>query len=212
MNFDTLRKEYSTRGLDESDLAPNPFTQFQRWYAEAVAANAMEPNAMTLATATRDGIPSARTILLKGFDERGFTFYTNYESQKGKELNENPNAALVFYWALLERQVRVTGVVNKTSPAESEAYFSSRPIGAKLGAWVSLQSRLIPNRDVLEERLTELMNELADTEVIPLPPYWGGYCLAPVSIEFWQGRVNRMHDRLRYTKRDDLWIIERLSP
>jgi pyridoxamine 5'-phosphate oxidase len=212
MNFDTVRKEYSTRGLNESDLAPSPLTQFQRWYEEAVAANVIEPNAMTLATATRDGVPSARTILLKGFDERGFIFYTNYESQKGKELAENPNAALVFYWATFERQIRITGVINKISPEESESYFKSRPMGAQLGAWVSLQSQVIPNREVLEERLTELMNELADTENIPMPPYWGGYCLAPREIEFWQGRINRLHDRFRYTRLNGDWKIERLSP
>lgn len=212
MNFNTVRKEYATHGLTESDLDPNPFTQFQRWYEEAVAANVIEPNAMTLATATRDGIPSARTILLKGFDERGFTFYTNYESQKGKELAENPNAALVFYWATFERQIRITGVINKISPEESEAYFKTRPMGARLGAWVSLQSQVIPNREILEERLTELMNELADTETIPMPPYWGGYCLVPSAIEFWQGRVNRLHDRFRYTRQENEWLIERLSP
>ena len=212
MNFDTVRKEYVTQGLTESDLDPNPLTQFQRWYEEAVAANVIEPNAMTLATATRDGIPSARTILLKGFDERGFTFYTNYESQKGKELAENPYAALVFYWATFERQIRITGVINKISPEESEAYFKSRPMGARLGAWVSLQSQVIPNREVLEERLTELMNEFADTENVPLPPYWGGYCLAPNTIEFWQGRINRLHDRFRYSRIHDDWKIERLSP
>jgi len=212
MNFDTVRKEYATRGLNESDLDPNPFTQFQRWYEEAVAADVIEPNAMTLATATRDGIPSARTILLKGFDERGFIFYTNYESRKGKEIAENPNAALVFYWATFERQIRITGAINKISPEESEAYFKSRPMGARLGAWVSLQSQVIPNREVLEERLTELMNEFADTENIPMPPYWGGYCLVPSAIEFWQGRVNRLHDRFRYTRQENEWLIERLSP
>lgn len=212
MNFDTVRKEYVTQGLNESDLDPNPFTQFQRWYEEAVAANVIEPNAMTLATATRDGLPSARTILLKGFDERGFIFYTNYESQKGKELDENPNAAVVFYWATFERQIRVAGAIHKISPEESEAYFKSRPMGARLGAWVSLQSQVIPNRDVLEERLTELMNEFADTETIPMPPYWGGYCLVPSTIEFWQGRVNRLHDRFRYSLQEAKWKIERLSP
>ena len=212
MNFNTVRKEYATQGLTESDLDPNPFTQFQHWYEEAVAADVIEPNAMTVATATRDGIPSARTILLKGFDERGFTFYTNYESQKGKELAENPNAALVFYWATFERQIRITGVINKISPEESEAYFKSRPMGAQLGAWVSLQSQVIPNREVLEERLTELMNEFADTDNVPMPPYWGGYCLVPSAIEFWQGRVNRLHDRFRYTRQENEWLIERLSP
>jgi pyridoxamine 5'-phosphate oxidase len=212
MNFDTVRKEYSTQGLNESDLSPSPFTQFQRWYEEAVAAKEIEPNAMTLATATRDGVPSARTILLKGFDERGFIFYTNYESQKGKEIAENPNAALVFYWATFERQIRITGAIKKIPPEDSEAYFQSRPKGAQLGAWVSLQSQVIPNRDVLEERLTELINELADTENIPVPPYWGGYCLAPREIEFWQGRINRLHDRFRYRCVKGEWKIERLSP
>jgi len=207
-----LRKSYDTGGLQESDLDPNPFKQFEKWFGEIVAASLIEPNAMTLATATKDGVPSARIVLLKGFDERGFTFFTNYESQKARELEANPHAALVFYWAELERQVRVTGEVSRVTREESEAYFQSRPIGSQLGALASHQSQVIPNREVLEKRLAELTTEYQGRP-IPLPPHWGGYRLAPQAIEFWQGRPNRLHDRLRYTRQPDgSWLIERLSP
>jgi pyridoxamine 5'-phosphate oxidase len=166
---------------------------------------------MTLATATREGRPSARTVLLRGFDEGGFVFYTNYESRKGRELDENPQAALVFYWGALQRQVSITGRVARVSPSESEAYFSSRPHGHRLGAWASQQSRIIGDRRELEDRLAELEERYRDKDV-PLPPYWGGYRVAPDTIEFWQGRPNRLHDRLRYTRSDDGWVIQRLAP
>lgn len=207
-----LRKSYDTSGLRESELESDPLRQFQKWFGEAAAAQPVEPNAMTLATATKDGIPSARMVLLKGFDERGFVFFTNYESQKGRELEENPQAALVFYWPELERQARVTGQVSRVTREESEAYFQSRPVGSRLGAWASHQSQVIPNRELLEKRLEALTNEYQGRD-IPLPPYWGGYRLAPRTIEFWQGRPNRLHDRLRYTRQGDgRWLIERLSP
>lgn len=207
-----LRKSYDTSGLRESELESDPFKQFQKWFGEAAAAQPVEPNAMMLATATKDGIPSARMVLLKGFDDLGFVFFTNYESQKGRELEENPQAALVFYWPELERQARVTGQVSRVTREESEAYFQSRPVGSRLGAWASHQSQVIPNREVLEKRLEALTNDYQARDV-PLPPYWGGYRLAPRAIEFWQGRPNRLHDRLRYTRQGDgRWLIERLSP
>lgn len=211
MNFDTVRKEYATRGLHESDLNADPLQQFRSWYEEAVATDIIEPNAMTLATATRDGIPSARVVLLKGFDERGFTFFTNYMSQKGIEIDQNPNGALSFYWGSLERQIRITGIINKVSREESDAYFKNRPLGAQLGAWASHQSQVIKDREELEDRLGKLMSEYKDKE-IPTPPHWGGYRLTPYSFEFWQGRLNRLHDRLRYKRHDERWVIERLSP
>jgi pyridoxamine 5'-phosphate oxidase len=212
MELASLRESYTKGGLGERDLRKNPFEQFRVWFEQAQAAEIIEPNAMTLATATPDGIPSARMVLLKGFDERGFAFFTNYESQKGRELAENPHAALVFYWAELERQVRITGTVTKTSQAESEAYWSTRPVASQLGAWVSEQSTVVPNRKVLEEQMAALEKWYEDVE-IPAPPYWGGYRVAPETIEFWQGRPNRLHDRFRYTKAGEgKWQIERLSP
>lgn len=209
--FATVRKEYQERELNERELAPDPFAQFKIWYDEAVATQVIEPNAMTLATAAADGSPSARTVLLKGFDAEGFLFFTNYESQKGRELAANPHAALVFYWGAFERQVRLTGATTQTSRAESEKYFRSRPVGAQLGAWASAQSEVIENRAVLEKRLTELTAQYANKE-IPMPPYWGGYRLMPSTFEFWQGRLNRLHDRFRYTRHEASWRIERLAP
>jgi pyridoxamine 5'-phosphate oxidase len=207
-----LRVSYEADGLRESDVHPNPFKQFEKWFEEAMAAHPDEPNAMALATATKDGVPSARMILLKGFDERGFVFFTNYDSQKGRELEQNPQAALVFYWPELAKQVRVTGEVSQVMKEESEAYFQSRPIGSQLGALASHQSQVIPNREVLERRLEELTAEYQNRP-IPLPPHWGGYRLSPRAIEFWQGRPNRLHDRLRYTRQaNGRWLIERLSP
>lgn len=198
--------------LIESNVDPNPFRQFQKWFTEAEAAVPILPNSMTLATATREGVPSARVVLLKSFDEQGFVFYTNYESQKGKELDENPMAALVFYWPELARQVRITGRVTRTSHEESDAYFHTRPQDSQLGALASRQSEVIPNRKVLEAKMDELINEYRD-KPIPLPPFWGGYRLEPVTIEFWESRPSRLHDRLRYSKGDDReWLIERLSP
>lgn len=207
-----LRRDYALAGLSESDVAPDPIMQFTRWFAQALAADITEPNAMTVATATRDGVPSARIVLLKGFDARGFVFYTNYESQKGRELMENPVAALVFHWVELQRQVRIVGAVEKASVEESDAYFQSRPRGSRLGAWASRQSAVLRGREELEQRLTALTGEYTERE-IPLPPFWGGYRVTPVSVEFWQGRTSRLHDRLRYTRPSDgAWQIARLSP
>lgn len=207
-----LRREYAVASLNEGDVDADPLVQFTRWFEQALAAAIAEPNAMTVATATRDGVPSARMVLLKGFDARGFVFYTNYESQKGRELAENPRAALVFHWVELHRQVRVFGAVEKVLAEESDAYFQSRPRGSRLGAWVSRQSSVLHGRDELETRLAALTEEYGESD-IPLPPYWGGYRVIPASVEFWQGRPSRLHDRLRYTRQPDgSWRIERLSP
>ncbi len=207
-----LRKEYALAGLSEADLAPEPFAQFDDWFAEALRAELSEPNAMTVATATRDGIPAARIVLLKSWDERGFVFYTNYEGQKGRELAENPQAALVFYWPEMERQIRIAGDVSRVAPEESDRYFDSRPLGSRLGALASPQSSVIPDRAALETRLRELTVTYQD-EPPTRPADWGGYRVIPRTVEFWQGRPNRLHDRLRY-RRDDggAWIIERLAP
>lgn len=212
-NIADLRLDYNRAELTRQDLDPNPITLFERWLQQAVAANiGAEPNAMTLATATQDGIPSARTVLLKELDERGFVFYTNHESQKGRELSQNPHAALLFYWGELHRQVRVTGQVQPISQAESEAYFRSRPLGSQLGAWASQQSQVVENRQVLEDALARLTEQYQE-KTIPLPPFWGGYRLSPRTIEFWQGRASRLHDRFRYSlMKDNSWNIERLSP
>ena len=212
MNLAELRREYTLAGLTESDLAADPIEQFQKWFQQALDAGIIEPNAMVLATATKTGIPSTRVVLLKSVDQRGFTFFTNYESRKAQELAENPRASLTFPWVALERQVVVDGTVTKTSREEAAAYFSLRPRGSRLGAWVSTQSKVIPSRQLLEERLREVERKYPGEE-IPLPPYWGGYLLAPQEIEFWQGRPNRLHDRLRYARQPNgSWRIERLSP
>lgn len=207
-----LRYDYTQAGLSDSDLDPNPIRQLARWLGQAIEAGLTEPNAMTLATATRDGAPSARTVLLKDYDERGLVFYTNYESQKGRELAENPRAALNFYWAELERQIRLTGVVSRVAADESEAYFRQRPLGAQVGAWASAQSRVIPSRAGLEARAAEIAAQYQN-QTIPRPPHWGGYRLTPSAFEFWQGRPSRLHDRLRYVlQTEGVWRIERLSP
>lgn len=207
-----LRQNYSRYGLSETDVDPNPFKQFATWLQQAVDAQLLEPNAMTLATATPDGQPSARMVLLKDFDERGFVFFTNYQSHKGKQLTDNPWAALVFWWVPLERQVRIEGKVEKIAPQESDAYFHSRPRESQLGAWVSDQSQIIANRDLLEQKLEELTAQYTDRE-IPRPPDWGGFRVVPTNIEFWQGRPSRLHDRLRYCLTEEgAWLIERLSP
>jgi pyridoxamine 5'-phosphate oxidase len=211
MSLADLRKDYSLSGLLEKDLARDPFRQFEKWFQEAEAAKLVEPNAMTLATATKDGRPSARTVLLKGIDGRGFVFYTNYESRKGRELAENPRASLVFPWIALERQVIVEGTLAKLSREESAAYFHSRPRASQLGAWVSQQSSIITGRPVLEDAMKALEKKHAGAE-IPLPPAWGGYRLSPESVEFWQGRRSRLHDRLRYRREAGEWIVERLAP
>ena len=212
MSIADLRREYARAGLEEADLDPDPIRQFAAWFGEAQAAGVPEPTAMTLATATADGQPSARIVLLKGLDERGFVFYTNYESRKGRELAENPRAALTFYWPALERQVRIAGTVARVSREESRAYFDSRPLGSRLGAALSRQSQPVADRAVLEAEFARLQAEHVDGNV-PLPDFWGGYRVAPVSIEFWQGRQSRLHDRLRYARRaDGGWTVERLSP
>ena len=206
-----LRKDYSLAGLVEKDLARDPFRQFEQWFQEAEAAKLPEPNAMILATATRDGRPSARLVLLKGLDGRGFLFYTNYESRKGRELDANARASLLFPWITLERQVIIEGTVTKVAREESEAYFHTRPRPSQLAGWASQQSAIISSRTVLEDSLKALEKKYAGREV-PLPPHWGGYRVAPETVEFWQGRRSRLHDRLRYRREKDGWITERLSP
>ena len=211
MSIADLRREYARARLDEKDVSHDPIIEFARWFAEAQEAQLSEPNAMTLATSTLQGSPSARIVLLKGFDQRGFVFFTDYRSRKGAELEANPRAALVFFWRELERQVRITGTVEPTSKQDSEAYFHSRPLGSQLGAWVSHQSRVIPGRSQLESDLREIEQRFAE-ETIPLPPHWGGYRVQPDEIEFWQGRESRLHDRIRYLREGDRWRIDRLSP
>jgi pyridoxamine 5'-phosphate oxidase len=207
-----LRKEYTRAGLKESEADPNPIEQFRTWFDEVLTSNLHEPNAMVLATATLDGRPSARVVLLKGFDERGFVFYTNYEGRKGEELETNPHCALLFYWGELERQVRVEGRVRRVPDKESDAYFAGRPRGSQLGAWASEQSRPVGDRGALEHRLRELEAEYEGREV-PRPPFWGGYRVEPETIEFWQGRENRLHDRLVYLRSEDGgWRRGRLQP
>ena len=211
MTLAELRKDYCLAGLVEPDLARDPYRQFEKWFQEAEAAKIPEPNAMTLATATPDGRPSARTILLKGLDGRGFVFFSNYESRKGRELALNARATLLFPWVALERQVIVEGVVAKVPREESETYFHSRPRASQLAAWVSQQSAIISGRTVLEDSMKLIEHKYAGKEV-PLPPHWGGWRLAPETVEFWQGRRSRLHDRLRYRREKDGWVIERLAP
>jgi len=197
--------------LSESDLAETPFRQFDKWFSEAIEAELPQPEAMTLAAASSSGSPSARIVLLKSFDDRGFVFFTNYESRKSRELSSNPRVALVFFWSALERQVRIEGTIERIPESESDLYFATRPRGSQLGAWVSEQSSVIPARAVLEQRLEQLIRE-HDGADIPRPPFWGGWRVVPSSIEFWQGRADRLHDRLVYRRDDQRWRIERLSP
>lgn len=207
-----LRQDYRSASLSENEVSKNPYQQFEKWFQEALQAEVLEPNAMTLATANKDGIPSARIVLLKEFTEEGFVFYTNYKSKKGKEIESNPYAALIFFWADLERQIRIEGVVEKVSEEESNQYFYSRPKGSQLGALTSPQSKTIPNREFLEEKLAHLEKEYQDKEV-DKPIYWGGYRVIPNRIEFWQGRSNRLHDRIVYIQeKDQSWKFERLAP
>ncbi len=211
-DIQNIRNEYLAATLSENDVSANPIKQFDKWFNQALKAETQEPTAMTLATATHDGRPSARIVLLKGFDNDGFVFYTNYLSRKGKELAKNPLGSLLFFWAGLERQVRIEGTIEKISKEESSKYFESRPRESQLGALVSAQSQEIPNRAVLEKKMQELETEYND-QSIPKPSYWGGYILKPRLIEFWQGRANRLHDRIVYKKVDNKnWKIVRLAP
>jgi pyridoxamine 5'-phosphate oxidase len=211
MSLADLRKDYSLAGLLEKDLARDPFRQFEKWFQEAEASKLPEPNAMVLATSARNGQPGARIVLLKGVDGRGFVFYTNYESRKSRDLETQARAALTFPWITLERQVIIEGTVTKVSREESEAYFHTRPRLSQLAAWASPQSTIIAGRGVIEESLKVLEKKYAGQEV-PLPPQWGGYRVAPETVEFWQGRRSRLHDRLRYRREKDTWIVERLAP
>lgn len=211
MSLADLRRDYSLAGLLEKDLAKDPFRQFEKWFQEAEAAKIPEPNAMVCSLATRDGQPSSRVMLLKGVDGRGFVFYTNYESRKGRALAENARASLLFPWLTLERQVIIEGSVTKVSREESDAYFHSRPRASQLGAWASPQSTIIGSRAPLDEALKALEQKYSGQE-IPLPPHWGGYRVSPEAVEFWQGRRSRLHDRLRYRRENNNWIVERLAP
>jgi len=205
-----LRREYTFAGLRRKDLNADPIQQFKNWFNQALSAELLEPNAMTLATVDSAGQPSSRIVLLKDISHLGFSFYTNYGSRKGKELEENPRAALTMFWPGLERQVCVRGTTKKLSRPESEAYYKSRPIGSRLGAWVSSQSQAISGRDYLEKRLAEVTAQYGEDP--PLPPFWGGYVLVPQTVEFWQGRPNRLHDRFLYSRVENGWKLERLSP
>jgi len=207
-----MRRDYKLSGLERKDLDPDPIAQFGRWFDDARAAGLPEPNAMTLASAGNDAIPSTRTVLLKDFDPSGFVFFTNYESRKARQLTENPQASLLFSWITLERQVEICGSVSRIPREETETYFYTRPIGNQVGAWASAQSTVIESRGTLEQRVAESMEKYRG-QAIPVPPFWGGFRVNPATIEFWQGRPSRLHDRLRYTRaKDGAWKIERLSP
>lgn len=209
--INSLRHDFSSESLDEKNVFHNPFSQFEKWLKEAIEAKIHEPNAMSLSTASKEGKPSSRIVLLRNFDENGFVFYSNYQSRKAEKLALNPYAALLFFWPELGRQVHIEGIVQKQSEEESEKYFNSRPYGNKLGAWASNQSKVIASRSVLEEELERLTKKFPD-ENIPRPPHWGGYIMKPITIEFWQGRESRLHDRILYTHQKMDWKIERLAP
>ncbi len=211
MSIADIRKDYRRHVLTEQDVAADPIEQFTRWFDEAVTAAVVEPNAMCLATATPDAYPSARMVLLKGVDARGFVFYTDYRSRKGQELADNPHASLCFFWAELERQVRVNGAVQRVSRAESDAYFQSRPLPSRVGAWTSHQSMVLTDRSALEQQLTDNEARFADGNV-PLPEHWGGFRIVPEEIEFWQGRESRLHDRIQFRREAGVWVRRRLSP
>ncbi|MEA5536599.1 pyridoxamine 5'-phosphate oxidase [Crocosphaera sp. XPORK-15E] len=212
MDLSALREEYTRNGLTRNDLAQDPFKQFEKWFQQACQAELPEPNAMSLATVSAQGEPSIRTVLLKYFDEKGFVFFTNYESNKAQQIAENPQVALLFLWLPLERQVKIQGTAAKISTAESLSYFTTRPRGSQLGAWCSAQSSIITSRQLLEMKFEEIKNKFQQGE-IPLPSFWGGYRITPRRFEFWQGRPNRLHDRFSYISRDDgTWEIHRLAP
>jgi pyridoxamine 5'-phosphate oxidase len=213
MSLADLRRDYTLAGLRRSDLLQNPIEQFIKWFNEALNGGVLEPNAMTLATADKLGRPSSRTVLLKGVDERGFTFFTNYESRKGRELAENQHCALTIHWRELERQICICGTTSRVSRQESAIYFKSRPVLSQLGAWISKQSEAIPDRKTLEAEFEKIKERFPNNDV-PLPPHWGGFLVSPLTIEFWQGRPSRLHDRFLYTKNESAvsWKIDRLSP
>ena len=207
-----IRRDYSLKTLNETEVSDDPFQQFSDWWQQAIESKIDEVNAMTLATASLEGVPSARIVLLKGYDKSGFVFYTNYDSAKGQELAENPRASLLFFWKELERQVRITGLVEKVSAAENDEYFLSRPTGSQIGAWASPQSHVIENRNWLENKVKELEAKFS-SEQLTRPAHWGGYRVKPVIVEFWQGRSSRLHDRIQYTlQENNSWKIERLAP
>jgi pyridoxamine 5'-phosphate oxidase len=208
--FESLRISYEQGELNESDVNHNPIQQFNIWFQEAIANLVSEPNAMVLATANKNGEPSARNVLLKSADEKGFIFFSNKQSDKAKDLTENPQATLLFSWLSQHRQVIVKGKVSEISREESNEYFQTRPYGSRISAWVSNQSQVIKNREVLEQKVKEFMDKYP--EEVPMPDFWGGYILKPESVEFWQGRPSRLHDRIRFTKKENSWIIERISP
>ncbi len=210
MDLADLRRDYARESLSESDVAPDPIAQFEKWFAQVLGAGMVEPNAMTLATSTRDGHPSARIVLLKGVDAKGFVFFTDYRSRKGTELDANPHVSLCFWWGELQRQVRITGTVARASREESEAYYRTRPHGSRIGAWASHQSAPLASREPLESEVKRLEEKYPDD--VPLPPHWGGFRVTPDSIEFWQGRPSRLHDRIVYTRAGDSWRVGRLSP
>lgn len=208
-----IRSDYKLQSLSEHEVAPDAIAQFAAWWTDVLKSEIIEPNAMTLATASSDGLPSARIVLLKGFDEKGFVFFTNYYSFKGVQLQENPRACLVFFWKEVERQVRIMGVIEKVAAAESDEYFNSRPHGSRIGAIVSPQSQVIENREWLEEKVNAVNQQLPEGKNLERPDHWGGYRVKPAIVEFWQGRPSRLHDRLQYSLQDDgTWKIERLAP
>jgi len=209
--FSSLRKDYIFKELKEDEVFTDPFKQFEKWFNEALKIDGLEANAMFLATSSLKGIPSVRTVLLKHFDEKGFVFYTNYSSRKGNDLKENPNASLLFYWKEPERQIRIEGVTEKVTRQESEEYFNSRPFESRISALASKQSSILRNRDELEKKFEELQQKY-EGSVVPLPESWGGYRLIPCKIEFWQGRQNRLHDRILFSYEKEKWKIDRLSP
>lgn len=207
-----IRKEYSKATLDINSVDKDPFAQFEKWFNQAIQSQALEPNAMSLATLSENGMPTSRMVLLKGVENEQFVFYTNYQSQKGKELELSPVCALNFFWPELERQVRIEGVASRVSSEVSDAYFQSRPRASQVGAWASPQSTLIKERSILEERVKQIEEKYKDLKVLPRPKQWGGYGVAPFEIEFWQGRPSRLHDRIVYTRVDNQWKINRLAP